>query len=290
MASTRPYIPRVGVVFDFDKTLASDTIDGMLGVLGLARDEWEARYQEPLGEGWHPIIRRGQALIRAGRDLGRPLTRERFAEAGRHIALYPGVLEMPGRLREVARAVDPTIDVEISILSSGFVELIRATEMADRVDHVFAGGFHFEGDGPEGEAVCVKQIISHPEKALYLRAYGEGLDVSAANAPGTAGPLVAERDFHILYDQMVYLGDGESDLQAFGFLESEGGLTIAIEDGERFDDEDAMAPGQQVDTLAPADYREGRPIMEALEMAVRACASRVALRRWSAGKDRAREG
>jgi hypothetical protein len=61
-----------------------------------------------------------------------------------------------------------------------------------------------------------------------------------------------------------------------------GGPTIAIEDGE-----DLVAPGQRVDTPVPADRREAAPRLRSLEMAVRACAARMAPRHWSAGEGRA---
>ena len=274
MPSTRPYLPRIGLVFDFDKTLASDSVDAITAVLGLERSEWEQRYKVPLGQGWDDILIRGQALILAGRDVGRPLTPDVLREAARRIKLYPGVLEMPDRLRAVAREVHDDVECAFAVLSSGFAEIINETTVPDRFDRVWAGSFHFE----HGQAVCVKRIIKHPQKALYLRAYAEGLDPEATNAPGTSGRVVPEHDMHVLLDQMIYVGDGDSDLEAFGFLENAGGLTIAIEDGPRFDSAEQQSADQRVDNLAPSDYSAGSELLASLSLAVRACAARVALR------------
>jgi hypothetical protein len=80
------------------------------------------------------------------------------------------------------------------------------------------------------------------------------------------------------FDQMIYLGDGGSDLHAFGFMKSSGGLAIAIEKDGGFASADAQRPGQRVDNLARPDYSPGTELLESLEHAVTACASRIALR------------
>ena len=83
---------------------------------------------------------------------------------------------------------------------------------------------------------------------------------------------------HVLFDQMIYVGDGDSDLQAFGFLEDKGGLSIAIRQGSDFDAESEQSASQQVENLAPPSYAEGSELLASLDLAVRACAARIALR------------
>ena len=188
---------------------------------------------------------------------------------------------MPDRLREVAGEVHPGTEIELVVLSSGYAEIIAATEISRVFDRVLASTFAFDG---EGRAVCVKRIISHPEKALYLEALGKDLEVGGSNAPEAAGRPVDEHERHVPFDQMIYLGDGASDLQAFGFLEGAGGLAIAIDKDRVFDSADEQQASQRVENLAPPSYEAGGELMRALEHAVRACASRIALRALSRGE------
>ena len=275
MKTNRPHIPRILIAFDFDRTLATDSVDAICGVYGIERSEWERDYEEALGKNWDGIIRRGQALIHLGRDKGRPLSKAVCAEAARdHLDLFPGVLDMPDRLRAAAAEVADGITLEFIVLSSGYDELIAATPIADAFDRILASGF--ESDGND-DLFCVKRIIGHPEKALYLEALGKGADVDGSNGPERAGNPVAPDDMHCPFDQMIYLGDGASDLQAFGFLHGHGGLTIAVAAGGGFDPGE-LTDAQRVDAAPPPDYSPGEPLMEALEHAVRACAHRIALR------------
>lgn len=274
MPSTRPYLPKIGLIFDFDKTLASSSVDALAAAIGLDRETFQEQYHAPLGDGWDGILKRGQALIQAGRDRNRPITPALIREAAEQLLLFPGVLDMPERMRAVAREIHDRATCEFLVLSSGFTEIINETPVADVFDRVWAGSIHFE----DGQAVCMKRTISHPQKALYLRAYAEGLDVDAANAPGTSGTVVSEHDMNVLMDQMIYVGDGASDLEAFGFLEHAGGLTIAIEDSAEFQSADQQSVDQRVQNLAPSDYSEGGELLTSLTLAVQACAARIALR------------
>ena len=283
MPDTRPFIPRILIAFDFDRTLATDSVDAVLSIYGIERDDWENEFEEALGDGWDDIVRRGQALIDLGRARDDPLTIDKLREAGGRVSLYDDATRMPDRLREAARSIHPSIEIEFVVLSSGYAEIIEASGIMAAFDGLLASTLHF---GPEGRAVCVKRAVTHPQKALYLEALGKGLDYEGSNGPERAGDRVDEHDMHCPFDQMIYLGDGASDLQAFGFLTDAGGVAIAV-DPDRDDSlgaGDEQAPRQRVDDLAPPDYSEGAELMEALGNAVRAAAHRIALRARSTGE------
>ena len=275
MPATRPFIPRILVVFDFDRTLATSSIDAVLQGYGIDRADWNREFVDPLGAGWDEIIRRGQALIDLGTARNEPLSMDILRKSADNVRLYEGALEVPEHLRAIAREIHPEIDVEFVVVSSGYAEIINATEVARRFDRTFASTFHFDADG---HAVCIKRVVTHPEKALYLEAIGKDLDVDGANAPRAAGRDIDEHERRVPFDQMIYLGDGASDLQAFGFLKKEGGLAIAIDKDSEFDSADVQQRSQRVDNLASPDYSAGGELLASLEHAVRACASRIALR------------
>jgi hypothetical protein len=279
--SSRPFIPRILLAFDFDRTLAEDSTNAVLEVYGIARQDWERGYSAPLGDGWDAIIQRGQALIDLGNDRGRPLTRAVLDEAAARVKPFPGVLDMPGHLRGLARGIHPDIELEFLVLSSGFADIIDATEIGRAFDRTLASAFHFDADG---RARAVKRIVGHSEKTLYLEAIGKDVGIGGANAPEAAGHHVDEHDMHVLFDQMVYVGDGDSDLHAFGFMRRMGGFAIAVDKDQVLDTADAQQPDQRVDNLAPPDYSEGGELLVSLEHAVRACASRIALRALGRGE------
>lgn len=282
MPATHPYVPRVSVIFDFDRTLASDTIDALCAAWGLERKEWEQRYCEPLGDGWDGILKRGHALIQCGRDRGEPLSETFFAKAAEHMTIYPGLDRMRERLEETARCVLADMEVELVVLSSGYVEMIKRTAVADIFDRLWAGDFH--SDEKTGEAITVKRIIGHPEKALYIESYAKGLDLDSANTPQTQTPEYDPECMWVPFDQIVYVGDGLSDLSSFEFVNSRGGLALAVNEGEDFEQAERQTQGERVENLAPPDYTDGSELMQSLTHAVRSAASRAALRKLGKGE------
>ncbi len=280
MPATHPYIPRVSLIFDFDKTLATDTIDAMCAVWDISREKWEEQYEKPLGDNWDGILKRGQALIDCGLDREEPLTEEFFDRAAKQIDLYDGVLDLKKHLSKCGKEVLPEVEVELVVLSSGFIEIIERTALDDVFDRTWAGEFHIDGN----RAICMKRIIAHPTKARYIEAHAKGLSLDAANEPKVDDPDFDEMKMHVPLDQIVYVGDGLSDLDAFGFITNNGGLAVAIDQSAKFDHSGQQTTDERVDNLATPDYSEGSELLETLEHAVRSAASRAAIRRFSQGE------
>ena len=281
MPATHPYIPRVTAVFDFDRTLASDTIDAMCAAWGLEREQWERDYSDPLGEHWDDIIKRGWALIECGRDRGDPLTLDFFERAAGKIELYPGVTDLKRRLSDKAKAFHEEIEVELVVLSSGFTEIIERTEVEQRFDTTWAGSFHYDENG---EALTMKRIVSHPAKALYLEALAKGLDIDTANAPEVDRPDFKPENMHVPFDQLIYVGDGLSDLDSFDFVSSNGGLALAVSKSARFEQADEQTRSERVENLAPPDFSPDAELFRSLAFAVESAAARAALRSLGEGE------
>ena len=61
----------------------------------------------------------------------------------------------------------------------------------------------------------MKRIIAHPAKARYVEAHAKGLSLDTANEPKVDDPDFDEMKMHVPLDQIGYVGDGLSDLDAF---------------------------------------------------------------------------
>ena len=277
MKATRALHKRILLTFDFDFTLAPATTDTLLNVLGIDRDAWQRDRVDPLtADNWDQILAQGFALIEAARAIGRPLGSEAVREAGARIEPYPGVPEMFDRLRAVAGEIATDIDLEFNILSAGFVDIMIDSSIAPKFKRIWASSFHFDD---RGRATFVKRTITHPEKARYLEALAKGLGPEGPNAPAGAAADIPESDYRAPYDQMIYVGDGASDLQAFRFLEERGGIAIAIRKGDEFSAVEKMSESQRVENVAPPDFSEDSELLRSLMLAVRSAASRIELRR-----------
>ncbi|MBO0904869.1 hypothetical protein [Jiella sonneratiae] len=282
MPATHPFHSRILLAFDFDWTLAEDSFERLVAVMGFDVEDWKANHYHPLGDaGWDDILAKFEGLRRLCEPRGRTITRDAVEEAGRTTKGFAAAETMPERLRAVARAVDPTVTLEFAIVSSGYLDVFGAHPVAGVFDRRYGSAFDFDD---EGVVRGVKKMISHPEKVRYLEALAKGIDVGGSNAPSRTEAELPEDELRVAFDQMIYVGDGASDLQAFGFVRDNSGFAIAVARDGGFSAEGEMLSAQRPDALAPAGYEDGSPLFEILAHAVRSHAARIALRRL--GQDR----
>ncbi|MEN3791514.1 hypothetical protein [Fulvimarina sp. MAC3] len=277
MQVTRPLHNRISLAFDFDETLAESSLEVLVEAMGLDVDDWYRDYREPLDEDtWDTINARAYALIKAGRERGKPLTRDVLGEAGARIKLYDEVTAMPERIRTAAQEVAPGVEVDFTVISSGYVDIIEHTAIKDCFDRIWGSSLHFDENG---EAVFIKRALTHPEKARYMEAISKGFSIHGSNAPESTTKAVADEDKAVPPNQMIFVGDGASDLQAFQYVEANGGIAIAVRQNGGFAGAKKMHARQRPTNLAPASYVEGGEMMQSLTYAVQSIASRIALSR-----------
>ena len=131
-----------------------------------------------------------------------------------------------------------------------------------------------------------KRVITHAEKPRYLLQIAKSLPLDEAN-PNQAYHPLDMAEWKCPLDQMIFAGDGSSDLPAFEFLQKNGGIAIAVHHSESADDweqADNTYDDRKVDNVAAADYSEGSQMLESLQLAVRSIANRMKLRSLGIGE------
>jgi hypothetical protein len=271
---------KIGIVFDFDDTLAHDSTTGFLEWIGVdAASFWTDRVQPLLDDGWDPIPAYLYELIRESdrRPAGDRVTRDRLREWGERITFYSGVKGLFGTLRKTAREIDASIELEFYLISSGIGEILRATSVAGEFRDIWACDFAY-GDG--GEIVYPRNVVSFTEKTRFLFQVSKGLVGEAARGnPGAVNEKVQRGGFVLPFSQMVMVGDGHTDVPCFSLVQRYGGYAFGVYDphqpvkwGRAFE----FIKQQRVASLYTANYREKGDLRNALIMAVRDIARTIA--------------
>ncbi|NDW07090.1 HAD family hydrolase [Jiella pacifica] len=277
MHATHPFHSRILLAFDFDWTLGEDSFERLVAVMGLDVEAWKEDFYHPLGgAGWDDILAKFEGLRRMCEAAGSGITIEAAREAGRTTKGFDGAETMPRRLRDIAERIDPEVRLEFAIVSSGYLDVFGAHPIAAAFDRRYGSEFDVGEDGP---VRGVRKMISHPEKVRYIQALAKGIDLGGSNAPSRTEADLPEEEQRVAFDQLIYVGDGASDLQAFGFVRENGGFALAVSRDGGFSAETEMLRAQRPDALAPPGYADGSPLFEILAHAVRSHASRIALRR-----------
>ena len=169
------------------------------------------------------------------------------------------------------------------MISSGNSEIIEGTSIAAKFNRIYASKFLYDS---EGIAVWPAVAINFTTKTQYLFRINKGAhdwkDSSVINR------YVPQDERPVPFENMVYIGDGETDVPCFRLVKDLGGLSIAVyADGAREQAEQYRAEGR-VNCVAPAVYTESGGLDCAVKSYVDLVAARSALKRTlGAGPERA---
>lgn len=285
--ATLPVFNRIAIAFDFDDTLVPDTYDALIEALGYEAQTFRReRYQPLLDQGWDGIPARFHTIIEASQSLPKHnrVTRSFLQEFGHQLSPFPGVTEMFDRLRSIVRAIDPSIEVEYYLITSGFVEVARHTSIAQHFKRMWGCEFHYDSDG---EVCFLKRSVTHSEKTLYLHYISKGLENTHNEDLAFLYEPVPPDELYLPLNQIIYVGDGTSDLPCFALLNRAGGTSIGVNKYGSTRDwarKYQVSETQRVQNLAPADYGESSEMMQTLILAVESLCKQIQLRQLSLKK------
>jgi hypothetical protein len=208
--------------------------------------------------------------------IDRP-TNARLRELGGSLRFYPGLPEMfhefqSGLLKPHHESLG--IQVEHYIISSGLKILIEGSRIAPFVKAIF--GCEFAED-ETGRISFPKRVISHTQKTQYLFRINKGLlsmneDVND-HMPESVRPVP--------FRNMIYIGDGPTDVPCFAVVRQNGGHAIAVynpEDSTRASFKKCYQLSTHADRvrhIAPADFRAGSHLRLVLENMIEEIANKI---------------
>lgn len=280
---TRASCNRIAIVFDFDETLTPrDSFDVLLESVGLDPDKFEEERMQPLIEQrWEKYLSRAYCLIQASKERSQRITKSKLAEVGQNIELYKGADTLFDRLQEKIQAIgDEKIELEFYLISGGFVDIPRNTRLAKDFKRMWGCEFHY---GQDGGIEFIKKQMTHTEKTRYLYYISKGIENSENEQDLIYNyQSLPNEELYIPLDQMVYIGDGASDIPCFAVVSQYGGMSIGIysqgHSAADWDYAERITDAQKVSNLVPAGYEDESELVRSLTLCVESIAKRIALR------------
>jgi phosphoserine phosphatase len=225
----------IAVIFDFDDTLTDDSTTKLLESHGFdARDFWENRMKKLTDSGWDPPLAYMKLILDSvgtGKPLGN-LTNEKLNSFGKALEFYKGIPKLFGDLQQLVkghRLSNPAI--EFYIISGGLEEIIRGTKIASFFTGIWGCRFHEE----EG---CIKQVmnaISFTEKTKYIFAINKGVGKQVRKEVYAVNKKIERSQRRIPFENMIYIGDGLTDVPCFSLMEQYGGKPFGVFDPKKKD-------------------------------------------------------
>lgn len=275
----------IAIVYDYDQTLSpsymqDEVVFPTFGIDG--KSFWRRCSEYVRDQGYDSELAYMKVLLDT-LGMDRP-TNDELRRLGAKLNFYKGLPEMFDDFRVnllTAEQREQDISVEHYIISSGMKVLIEGSRLAPYVRAIF--GCEFAED-EQGRITFPKRVISHTQKTQFLFRINKGLlDMSQ-----DVNDHMEAEIRPIPFPNMIYLGDGPTDVPCFTVMRKNDGHAIAVynpDDPERVGFKKCYQLSTHADRvrhIAPADFRSGSHLRLLLEQMVDEIASRIVEKRRAA--------
>ena len=284
----------IAMVYDFDLTLTPEFMQRpIFDDLKFQKMKWEEFWQEVkkttgehAGKGkrfqdeaayLHQMIR----LAQKGQPL-EGLTEKVLTELGDKIEFFPGIPEFFDNVKNDIESNEKyrqyKIKVEHYIASTGIADMIKGSKIAPYMEYISASEMFYDS---EGMPVGVARLMTRTQKTEAIFEIHKG---TMQNGEIDVNSYVPAEMRRVPLKNMIYFGDGPSDVPCMSIVKREGGFAFVVYDPnpkkEKYKENPAMNAfplqrARRVDFCVPADYRKGTHLYVMATNALREIADRI---------------
>lgn len=249
------------IIYDFDGTLVRGNLQeqSFIPKIGMERDDfWKDVKLKTRESDADEILMYMQYMIEKAKERNVEITKEELRQHGESAQLFDGLLDGEWFKRINAHGAGIGINVKHYIVSSGIKEMILGCPISDQFSHIFASQFHYENN----IAVWPAAAINYTTKTQYLFRINKGIMNNWDN--DKINQFTPEADRPIPFGQMIFIGDGDTDIPTMKMITYKGGQSIAVYDPNRKEKDlskiHRLISDGRVEFIAPADYRQDSQI------------------------------
>lgn len=250
----------VALVYDFDGTLSPRPMQeyAFLPQIGAeAKEFWAESNRIAREHGADILITYMHLLYKKAKEKGIRIDRDDLVAQGKAVEYFAGVEEWFDAIGEYVkiRAESHGVILRHYLVSSGLTEIVEGTSIYDRFHNVFASEYWFEAyDMP-----YPKRVITDTGKTQYLFRINKGIEDLRINI----NDHMDEGARPIPFSNMIYFGDGDTDVPSMAVMRKNGGHAVAVYPPGKAKTKcvDLFKAGR-CDFFAPADYRRGSDLFK----------------------------
>lgn len=210
---------KVALIYDFDKTLSPKDMQEFhyLKSIGFKNpnDFWKKCGENSDKHNMDGVLSYMQLMAKTDPNL----TRDRLRKEGKYIELYKGVDTWFKRINAYGKKHN--VEVEHYIISSGLTDIIEGTKIAKEFKKIYACTYAYDDDG---KVLWPSRVVNYTMKTQYLFRINKGIFDETNDADlNSSNPFK-----YVPIQNMVYFGDGLTDVPSMKVVNQFGGYTIAV--------------------------------------------------------------
>ena len=269
----------IALVYDFDGTLSPQPMQEytVLPKIGVEPAEfWAMVNREARATESDPMLVYMRHIIEALERVRVDVKREDFAAMAGSIEYFPGVATWFTRMNAYVRKRSRgQVKLAHYLISAGQKEILDGVSIRRHFRRIYASEYHFNH---HGVATFPKLLVTDTMKTQFLFRINKGLE----SLNDSINEHMPESDRAIPFQNIIYVGDGMTDVPSMTVTKKNGGHAVAVYDprGEK-----GRATGVKlldagrVDFVAEADFRPRSKLSKRVELLLDAIVADVAYRR-----------
>lgn len=242
----------IAIVYDFDGTLSPQSMQDytVFPELGITPADFWAEVKATTAQNEATEVLTYMRMMAERIVQGQlRIDRQRLTNLGSQVPYFPGVETWFDRINKfVQEETSGYVKVRHYIVSAGLKEILEGVSIADKFHTIFASQYHFDHFG---RPTFVNRVITDVSKTQYLFRINKGVE----DLSKQVNDHMPESDRPIPFSNMIYIGDGDTDVPSMAVTRKNGGHAFAVHSpGERSDKCETLFRAGRVDAYFEADY------------------------------------
>jgi haloacid dehalogenase-like hydrolase len=269
----------IALVYDFDGTLSPQPMQEytVLPKIGVEPAQfWAMVNREARETESDPMLVYMRHIIEALEREQVDVKREDFAAMASAIEYFPGVATWFTRVNAyVKKRSRGQVKLAHYLISAGQKEILDGVSIRKHFKRIYASEYHFNH---HGVATFPKLLVTDTLKTQFLFRINKGLELVTESI----NEHMPEAERPIPFANIIYVGDGMTDVPSMALTKKSGGHTVAVFD-PKSEKQRAICmkllEAGRADFIAEADYRKSSKLSRRVELLLDAIIADVAYRR-----------
>ena len=251
----------IAIICDCDNTLMPDLPSLLLKDNGMEPQIFWDEIDVMVKGGWDPPIAWMTKLIKLIQEGKiKQNTNQKLAEFSASVETYPDASTFIDEINSKL-ADQPDVSVEGYVVSSGIESMMKGSKIANSFTDIFGGRLYEENGIISG----IKSSITFTEKTKFIFAINKGITSQIREKPYDVNDFIPFEERRIPFENMIYLGDGPSDIPCCSMIEKFGGTSIAIDSKDEWSKKwEYELRNRKMDSYKP-DYTKHSDLRRKLE-------------------------
>ena len=257
----------IAIVYDFDGTLSPQPMQEytVLPKIGIEPEAfWKQVHKEASETDSDPMLVYMRLMLeKLYKNDDVKITREDFAAMAEKIQYFPGVESwFPHINAYIEQRGQGKVKVQHYIISAGQKEILEGVSIRKYFKQIYASEYHFN---QYGIATFPKLLITDTSKTQFLFRINKGKESIAESI----NDHMPESERPIPFSNIIYIGDGMTDVPSMALTKKSGGHAIAVFNSKIAKTKETcvrLLDAGRVDFIAPADYRDTSKLAQRVQL------------------------